>query len=246
MPIDKEQFLTENCGLIKKVANKYHFDTPKFSYEDLVAVGNKAVIKALDFFDETKGTKPQTYVFWAIDRDIRDYVRKNKHDLYVSTYHQRKHYKEFKKSILAVGDSGQAREENRAPDINHGAIGPNSPVALRLDWNWDLNAPAAETKSLADVIPSGEPPPEQKMMVEEQRDILMDEISRLPERQQFIVKSRHLEGASFVELGRTLGVTKQRAKQLEQKAFSVLRGRLESRLGNFIARPDGLARRAKK
>ena len=226
MAIDVAEFLDKNCGLVKGVANKYYFETSKFSYEDLIAVGNQAVIKALDRFDESLGYRPTTYICWAIDRDIREFVRRNKHDLFVSTYAQRKHYKENKTETEQMG--------------------PASPVAVRLDWNWDIEVPESDdTGTLAEVIPSGEAPPEQKLMVDEQKDILLEEIARLPEREQQVVMGRYFEGASFVDLGAELGVTKQRAKQIEQKAFKTLRTRLNSRLGGFIARPDGLARRAK-
>ena len=81
MSINKEQFLTDNAGLIKKFANKYFFDTTKFSFDDLVQVGNQAAIKALDSFDDTRGIKPTTYVGTAVDRNICDFVRVNKFDV---------------------------------------------------------------------------------------------------------------------------------------------------------------------
>jgi RNA polymerase sigma factor (sigma-70 family) len=224
MAIDKEDFLSSNIGLIKKFANKYHFDTPKFSFEDLVQIGNKAAIKALDSYDNTRGIKATTYVGKAIDRDICEFVRSNKHDVYISNHAQRKHYKECQ-------ESGETK-----------SFGPNELVAVRLDWDWE-NASADDNKSFADVLPSGAPPPEEQMMVDEQRDILLEEIERLPQDQQTVIMGKYFDSATFVDLGKDLGVSKQRAQQIEQKAFVTLKTRLGSRLGNFIARSDGLARR---
>jgi len=83
------------------------------------------------------------------------------------------------------------------------------------------------------------------MVVSEQREILMGEINRLPPRQQRVIMGKFFGNETYVSLGAELGVTKQRAKQIEQKAFATLKSRLSGRLDGFIARSDGLARRAK-
>jgi RNA polymerase sigma factor (sigma-70 family) len=222
--IDTEEFLSDNVGLIKGIANKYWFETSKFSYDDLVAVGYQAAIHALHSFDESKGNKAITYVYKALDRHIREFVRKNKHDLYLSNYMQKKHWEETK------GLSEKEAEEMR---------GLGSPMAIRID------ASKNDDMHVSQILPSGSPPPEEQMMVEEQRDILLEEINRLPSNQRTVVKGHYLNGETFDELGQQLGLSKQRTQQIEQIAFKTLKGRLSSRLGDFIARPDGLARRAK-
>jgi len=220
--IDKEAFLSENIGFVKQVASKYCFDTPKFSFDDLVQIGNQAAIRALDSYDSKKGVKPLTYVGNAIDRDICEFVRSNKYDVYVSNHAQRKAHK-------IANETGKTKDFN---DL----------VAVRLDWD----NPQGEGGGFAEVLPSGAPPPEQQMMVEEQSNILLEEINKLPPIQQKVIKGKYFDNISFVTLGAELGFSKQRAKQIEQKAFETLRTRLGPRLGGFIARSDGLARTNRK
>jgi len=215
--LDKADFLSSNLGLIKQFANKYHFDTPKFSFEDLVQIGNKAAIRALDSFDDSRGIKPTTYVGKAIDRDIREFVRANKYDAFVSNHVQREHYNKGGKNDTF-----------------------NDLVAVRLDWGWESTS--EEVQSFADVLPSGSPPPDEQMIVDEQRDILLEEINKLPDSQKRVIMGKYFDNVTYVELGKELGVSKQRAKQLQKKAFDTLKTRLNPRLGDFIARPDGLAR----
>lgn len=228
MPVvDKDRFLKENCGLIKSAAYKYYFETPKFSFDDLVQIGNQGALKALDVFDHNrKDCKITTYVRKAADREIRDFVRKNKHDIYVSSYQQKKHY-----DAVVRGETDEAYS------------GPNSAIALRLDKFWDGYGERDDKKPMVNVIPSGSPPPEQQMIVEEQKEILMKAIKSLPERERGVIIGHHLAHLTFVELGAEMGVTKQRVKQIEAKAMKKLKTKLEKKIDGFIARSDGLARR---
>lgn len=219
--IDKAKFLHDNLGLIKKFANKYHFATPKFSFEDLVQVGNKAAIRALDSFDPDRNIKATTYVGKAIDRDIREFVGANKYDAHVTNDAQRKAYKKTK----------ETGKKHSFDELS----------AIRLDWGWE-NSSGDET-SFSSVLPSGSPPPEEQMMVEEQKEILLEEIERLPAVQKRVIMGKFFEGSSFVDLGEELGYTRQRVKQIQQETFDILKIRLGTRLDGFIARPDGLVRR---
>ena len=222
MSINKEQFLTDNAGLIKKFANKYFFDTTKFSFDDLVQVGNQAAIKALDSFDDTRGIKPTTYVGTAVDRNICDFVRVNKFDVTYPVGAQRKHY-------------NKSKETGEETKFIH------SLSAVRLDC--DYSGEMGDVGSWSQVLPSGSPPPEEKMMADEQTKILLEEIENLPEPQQRVIMGRYFGEFEFSELGSELGVSKQRAKQIEQLAFETLKIRLNKRLGGNIIRTDGLARR---
>lgn len=225
--INKEEFLKDNAGLIKSIAGNYYFETPKFSFEDLVAVGNHGALLALNKFDSSKQkSKVSTYVYKAASRKIRDFVRKNKHDLAYTAYAQQKHYKSVQ--------NGETNTEYS---------GPNSPKAMRL--NYDIDFGEGKSLSIINVVPSGEPPPEQKMMIEEQKEILLNEINALKPRQRDVIVQRHFDGATLREVGTNLGVSKQAVQQIECKAMKILKNRLEKRLGGFIARSDGLAARSK-
>lgn len=197
--MDKEKYLKENKGLIAKFASKYFIQTSKFDFDDLVAIGNKAAIHALNMFDESKG-KINTYVCQAVKRDIRDFVSKNKHDLYVSSYGQRGAWEEIKNG-------------NKDPLANT--------IALRINWDSDPTKGDMEETGYVS-IPSGEPPADEALMKQEQLDILMDELSTLPARDQDVIKSRYFDGQTLIQIANRLNVTKQRINQIESRAMNSL------------------------
>lgn len=209
--MDKEEYLKNNIGLITKLASKYYIRTPKFDFDDLVAIGNKAAIHALDKFDESKG-KITTYVGQAVKRDIRDFVSKNKHDLYVSAHGQREAWKQIK-------------EGNESPLKNT--------IALRINWDDTRNE---ENPHLGyETIPSGEPPVDEVLMKREQVDILMEELDQLPSRDQDVIRSRYFDGQTLIQIANKMNVTKQRINQIEARAMCKLKERVVRRLdGDLI------------
>jgi RNA polymerase sigma-32 factor len=94
-----------------------------------------------------------------------------------------------------------------------------------------LNAPLGEDseETWQDLLADDRPTPEE--MVSELRESelrqgwLARALERLPERERRIMQARHLaeDEATLEELGRELGVSKERVRQLETRAYSRLR-----------------------
>tara|TARA_R100001244_G_scaffold128115_1_gene98973 strand:- start:1423 stop:2127 length:705 start_codon:yes stop_codon:yes gene_type:complete len=223
--IDADTYIRDNAGLINKFVKKYFFDTPKFSKDDLFQVGAMAVARAIEGFDPNYGCKLVTYIGTAIDRAILNYVSSLKTDVYIPPKKLKELYEQEKKTGKKA------------------AIQPNDFIALRLDWT---PTHSDEDEPFSSVMPSGSPPPEESMMVEEQNKILLEEINNLPSQQKDLIMARYFDNKKLPEIGNSLGITKQGARQIEQRAFDKLRIRLHNRLGGTILRTDGLARRAKQ
>lgn len=193
--IDPNTFLEENNGLIMTIVNRFTFDTPKFSRDDLVQEAKLAAVKALERFDPNRNkSKLTTYVYSAVHRTCRDFVRKNKHDLYITNYHQVKHW----------------RENQDTPDNK---VGPST---VRLDWDDD------EGNSLRNAIPSGDPSAIDSSIKQEQVDILLEELELLPEKERDVLMAQYFEDKKLSEIARDHGVTRQRIHQVSKKAFQKL------------------------
>ena len=212
--MNRDAYLEENKGLVINLANKYFMDTPKFDFSDLVAVGNNAALRALDTFDENRGTaKVSTYVHKAVENDIANFVRKNKFDLYVSPYAQKQQHDKFLR-----GDTNA--------DISKFGM-PNSPHAIPISYEHN---DAERGMPMAETIPSGSPPIPDTLIKAEQTTILMEEVDNLPTRERAVIMARFFDNAKLKDIANNYGITKQRVEQIQKKALSRLRIKVVKRL----------------
>jgi len=227
--IDTNDFLENNEGLLQKLANKFYLDTPKFSKDDLVQEGRLAAARALAKFDPDKEAKVSTYVYTAVHRGLRDFVRKNKHDLYVSGYQQTKDFKARQTQDVQA-------EEGSLPKPKFGA--KCSPMALRLDvpaGSPNGGRPGGDNETLGETIPSGELTPVEDMIKKEQIDILNEEVDALPDREREIIRDRYYNGKPLAEIAREQNVTRQRIEQISKRAMNRLKDKVVRRLdGNLF------------
>ena len=63
---------------------------------------------------------------------------------------------------------------------------------------------------------------------QELRDIMRDEIKRLPEREKLVLSLYYDEGLTLAEIGQVLGVTESRVSQIHTKSVLHLRSRLSA------------------
>jgi RNA polymerase sigma-32 factor len=89
-----------------------------------------------------------------------------------------------------------------------------------------------EGPSAGAVIAADGPSPEERLAEEEEHGLrssrLADALAALPERERAIVKARHLAESppTLAELGRRFGVSRERVRQLEERAVELLRRHL--------------------
>lgn len=230
MTINTATYLKENKGLINSVVNRFYQTTSKFSKEDLTQEANLAACRALQRFDPNKSkSKVSTYLYSAVYRSCRDFVRHNKFDLYVTSYQQTKDWKEEenRKSIESEPTTEDALSQER---IDYGGrFGcTEGPMAVRADKETADGAPVMS------VIPSGSPPVIDTLIKKEQISILIEEVDHLPERERDIVRARYFDGQKLSEIARNQGVTRQRIDQISQRAIVKLTEKVKDRLGDEL------------
>ena len=220
MIVDAGKYLTENRGLIESLASKFYLATSKFSRDDLVQEASLAAIRALNKFDPKKNkSKLSTYVYSAVHRSCRDFVRRNKHDLYKTGYHQTQDWKEAQKNPVEIIEG----------PIPVGQFASTTgPMAVRADIAGEDGATFTST------IPSGEPMPLDALIIKEQFEILHEEINKLPPRERDIIKARFFEDRPLADIAREQDVTRQRINQIRQRAFKRISASMEDRLGDEI------------
>lgn len=223
MTANTAEWLEENKGMLVNIVNKYHISTSKFSREDLEQEAALAACRAIDRFDDSKGAgKLSTYVWSAVNRACRDFVRANKYDLFDSNYYQSKEWR------AAEALKASKRDEDEVVHSFGRFATTEGPMAVRID------AGTGGDWNLVDSIPSGDPCGYEYAARMEQINLLKGELGILPERERRIVSALYFNGKSISDIAAEQGVTRQRIDQIYKRALRRLSEGVKAKLGQDI------------
>lgn len=197
--------------------------------EDLVQQGNLGLLKAAEKFDTDKHVRLITYAVYWIRAEIRDYlVRSYRIVRLGTTRSERRALRAFRREgadsaeALAVR-SGMplARCEKLWPILAH--------VDTSLDQTFD-DARGPIVERLVGELPSPEDVACARRDVLEQKSAVRLAMRRLDERERRIVRARFMseDPCTLEQLGKELGVSKERVRQLEVRVRDKLRDALSS------------------
>lgn len=224
----KQRFIQANLRLVVSVARRY--GGHQMPLLDLVQEGNTGLVRAVEKFDYARGYKFSTYATWwirqAISRAIAQTARTVRLPVHVV------------EELNRMGSARRAltRQLGRDPEIDELALA----LDLSLDRveelvNWareplslDARVGDDEDTSLGELVEEGDAPsPEEVVLAAVQRDRLDMLIDRLESRSATIVRARFgfSDGRqhSLSEIGRQLGLTRERIRQLEREALAKLK-----------------------
>jgi RNA polymerase sigma-32 factor len=212
---------------------------------ELVQEGNVGLLQAAARFDPGREIRFSTYAAWWIRSAMQDYILRNWSIVRIGTTAAQKslffNLRRLRARIERAS-GGTVSSEARA-EIAHSLDVPIAEVEAmeaRLSGSdQSLNAPVGEEgdeewqNSLADHRPG----PEEVVIGLRDADTrsrwLNEALSELTQRERTIIDQRRLreEAATLEELGRELGVSKERVRQLEHRALQKLKQSMLRRVG---------------
>jgi RNA polymerase primary sigma factor len=230
----REHLISANSRLVISVAKKYIGRGVPFL--DLIQEGNIGLIRAAKKFDYHRGHKFSTYATWwirqAVTRAIADQGRTIRVPVHMGD--------QINKLIRTSHRLTQ--ELGREPTVQELADSLEVPLrkaeqmikVARRPLSLEMPTDDEADSVLGDFIEDMESPEPVEMVTSEMlRDQLNDILSGLPPREVRILQMRYglVDGETYTleEVGKKLGVTRERVRQIEAQALSRLRHPTHSR-----------------
>lgn len=227
-PAIKEKLILEYSHIIKYVAGRLSiYFGSNVEYDDLIGYGVFGLIDAIDKFDITKGVKFETYASLRIRGAIIDSIR----ELDWVPRSLRQKNKELERIYAQVeNELGHSATDQEVSD----KLGISLDDFYKLLNEVNLSSLVSLEEFLEQNYESGvnivgsckEDRPEGYMEITELREILVDAIGKLPEKEKTVVSFYYFEDLTLKEISAIMKVSESRISQLHTKAILRLRGKL--------------------
>ena len=228
----REIVILHNQKLIAKIAKKYIDKSFLLDEDDLFICGNIGLLRAIEKFDKTKGTKFSTYARWwiqqAILKEICDFSRVIKIPILKSQkiIGYKKKERNLSQKLKRSPSSKEMADEMDIHLLQIYDIQQVNQMTLSLENPVKHNS---RNESVLvdfisdDKISSPEENASQNFLCEK----IKDKLGKLKSRERKILKMRHglADGTphTLEEVGREFGVTRERIRQIEETAHKKLK-----------------------
>ncbi|NQU80880.1 MAG: sigma-70 family RNA polymerase sigma factor [Bacteroidetes bacterium] len=229
-----EKLTRANLRFVVSVAKQYQ--NQGLSLPDLINEGNLGLIKAAEKFDETRGFKFISYAVWWIRQSILQALAEQSRIVRLPL----NQVGSLNKINKAFSKFEQENERKPSPEeLAESLELPRDKVADTLKVSGrhiSMDAPfiEGEDNSLLDVLQNNDSPKADKLLLNES---LIKEIDRslstLTERERDIIKLFFGIGImemTLEEIGEKFGLTRERVRQIKEKAIRRLRHTSRSKL----------------
>lgn len=193
--------------------------------EDIVQEGNIGLLRAAAKFDPERDVRLVTYAAYWIRASIREYVVRAYRIVRLGTTKgERKALRAYRTTSITDVEGLSA-----VSGLSKERVEALLPLLSRRETSLDEAGPAGEPSPAMAKLAAVEPSPEQTLSdcerAELSRNAIDEALATLSEREQLIVRQRMMveDPSTLQALGEVLGVSKERVRQLEERARAKLR-----------------------
>jgi RNA polymerase sigma-32 factor len=225
------KILTSHLRLVPNVARCYRgYGLP---LSDLISEGNVGLMQAAKRFDPEKGARFSTYAVWWIKATIQEYILRSWSLVKIgTTTSQRILFFKLRrmKNRIAAFQEGDMRPDQAKLIAEHLGVDEQDVVEMnrRLDGDMSLNVPVGDDDQayewqdrLVDERPNPEKLVGENDEFKHRQRALREALTTLGDRERYVFEMRRLadEPVSLEILAAELGVSRERVRQIEARAF---------------------------
>lgn len=234
-----KQLILANLKFVVSIANKYKSqDIPLL---DLINQGNIGLLEAAKRYDPTKGTKFITYAVWWIRQAIVQAINEQGNAVKMPVKHTAYLYK-----INSITEK-LTKELGRTPTIKEVSQSTNISIedieevlmASKSHLSLDNYVGYDEDKTFLESIKDEESDVEKIIIAKTLKSAIDEIVKSLDPREVEIIYKRYGfddgKPKTLEELGETMGVSRERIRQLENRALEKLKKKaLKKRLNDYL------------
>ena len=227
MSAEKNRFIEHNLKLVVAIAKDYR--NLGLSFPDLIQEGNLGLIRAVEKVDHRRGFKVSTYAGWWIRQALVRAIQNHSRTIRLPSHvHDRLQRSQRVRAELTGKLGREPTPAELAPELGTDtnaleALDLLSREAISLE-----SSVAGTEKRLEDFVPDpGSAAPDNGLDGERMRSGVGYLIGALTAREQLILRLRYGLGGeeehTLEQIGQTLGLSRERVRQLEARALKKLR-----------------------
>ena len=236
------KIVSSHLRLVISLANKFkNYGLP---INELVQEGNVGLMQAVDKFDLNRDVRFSTYASWWIKAAMQTFILKNWSIVRIGTTAAQKSLFFKLKTIMTKIEKenntsfNDYHQRKLAEDIGIKFKDIEEMKGRLSGSDQSLNATFSENSELEvqDLLIDERASPEQNAILTKDTktisNFINEALNKLPEREKKIIGARQLSENTITlqELGKDLGISKERVRQLENRALSKLKLSLQKKV----------------